>query len=134
MYNTKYRNNNNGKQPGSFRKYKSVRANAYQSNSSNSNWAIKEHLNKYLINILNHKLYTSISKDNTFILQQYEPAAQGGRIICSIFGSWFTGVRTRRLKYASQLSSWAFCLALSYSSIFQPYLIVLCLLLLSPFS
>ena len=38
MYNTKYRNNNKGKQPGSFRKYKSLRANAYQANSSSSNF------------------------------------------------------------------------------------------------
>ena len=38
MYNTKYRNNNKGKQPGSFKKYKSLRANAYQANSNNSNY------------------------------------------------------------------------------------------------
>ena len=38
MYNTKYRNNNKGKQPGSFRKYKSLRANAYQANLSSSNF------------------------------------------------------------------------------------------------
>ena len=38
MYNTKYRNNNKGEQPGSFRKYKSLRANAYQANSSSSNF------------------------------------------------------------------------------------------------
>ena len=36
--NRQFRNNNNSKQPGKFRKYKNLRANAYQANSSNSNF------------------------------------------------------------------------------------------------
>ena len=36
--NRQFRNINNSKQPGKFRKYKNLRANAYQANSSNSNF------------------------------------------------------------------------------------------------
>jgi hypothetical protein len=36
--NRQFRNVNNSKQPGKFRKYKNLRANAYQANSSNSNF------------------------------------------------------------------------------------------------
>ena len=36
--NRQFRNINNSKQPGKFKKYKNLRANAYQANSSNSNF------------------------------------------------------------------------------------------------